>query len=878
MSNLNNILSLMYRMDKGYSKAVNLNEGGLAHTLLVEDKRINQARQRSREEIQKLYLERYNKQLTDIEIEQLLTNFENKFYHDPKMRSSSVMRLEPLFCRIAFEYGFNQQPSYREILARLNGMLSFLFKKQGEIDLAKVIPNTSLFTITYEDLEGIFGEILDQEGDMETQTIKNTEYVDKQQYDIVGPLDFETAHEIGSKSSIPGGELCYTRSEDTWSQYTNDGTNAAYAALQKGWDNFKAVHTPNFLSPYDETQTPTDESPYDKYGLSMIFVFVSPKGELTTCNTRWNHRADYPDGVEVDHALNRVQVSEIIGRRFTDVFIPNDELDVDYDEITEEMKQGDYSSAGWDIENVNDGVKYHQVYYCGKMNLFINNVPLFDKWVDYVGTGVYDGYAVFSDNGKYNYVNLQGEVLYKKPKSLWFDYAFPLYHGFAEVRIGDKYNVICANGQLLWNYPLYKWFDGISNFNLDVDKYIHVTIGGKMNLLKLDGTLLYKDGYDYISNSTEGYARIKEDNHYNFIDENGEIVWKHPFDEWFDATTSFNSGFAVVRKNKVYNVLRTDGSLVWDTLDTNDWFGHVGEFCFNRFFIVRSRTVQNLNFEYNLLSVNGHLVSNRWYHNITMLQDNETQYFYVQVDGKKNFIRSNGELIWNHENIDEWFDDVYDFENGEAVVCIDRKRNVLRFDGSLLVETEFIKDWFDIIRDCNCGYYAVSDDRGYNFLDSKGHLLLNEWYDYVHDFQSGYASVYKRKPNSDDFKINFIDTSGHILWERPTSEWFDQIGVLIEGTFVVRLGDKYNFFDVKKRNLVNNVLYDEVYHFAENCARIRKNEMYNYIRHDGTYVWNKPFNQWFSAAEKRFYDGFARVRIGLDTYYLKNDGTLYRKK
>ena len=73
MGTLNEILSLMYKMDKGYSKAVNLNEGSLAHTLIVEGTREKQARQRSRDMIRQVFSD---EQLTDEQVEEKLNKFE----------------------------------------------------------------------------------------------------------------------------------------------------------------------------------------------------------------------------------------------------------------------------------------------------------------------------------------------------------------------------------------------------------------------------------------------------------------------------------------------------------------------------------------------------------------------------------------------------------------------------------------------------------------------------------------------------------------------------------------------------------------------------------------------------------------------------------
>ena len=55
---------------------------------------------------------------------------------------------------------------------------------------------------------------------------------------------------------------------------------------------------------------------YDDYGLSMIFVWITPEGKLHECNTRWNHEAIYAPGHGVDNALNEVDIANLMGAPF----------------------------------------------------------------------------------------------------------------------------------------------------------------------------------------------------------------------------------------------------------------------------------------------------------------------------------------------------------------------------------------------------------------------------------------------------------------------------------------------------------------------------------------------------------------------------------
>ena len=56
-----------------------------------------------------------------------------------------------------------------------------------------------------------------------------------------------------------------------------------------------------------------------------------------------------------------------------------------------------------------------------------------------------DGFAVVKLNGKYNFINTEGQILFNQ----WFDDAGGFSKGFAEVNLRGKWSSIDAKGQLL---------------------------------------------------------------------------------------------------------------------------------------------------------------------------------------------------------------------------------------------------------------------------------------------------------------------------------------------------------------------------------------------------------------------------------------------
>ena len=93
--------------------------------------------------------------------------------------------------------------------------------------------------------------------------------------------------------------------------------NKLYVALMDGWQDIPAEHT-ECLFPEIFDEHP--KTPYDLYGLSMIFVWVTPDGRIASCNTRWNHQAIYTGYHSVDHPFDEVELSKVLGVNFNQVF------------------------------------------------------------------------------------------------------------------------------------------------------------------------------------------------------------------------------------------------------------------------------------------------------------------------------------------------------------------------------------------------------------------------------------------------------------------------------------------------------------------------------------------------------------------------------
>lgn len=83
-----------------------------------------------------------------------------------------------------------------------------------------------------------------------------------------------------------------------------------------------------------------------------------------------------------------------------------------------------------------------------------------------------------------------------------------------------------------------------------------VKLNGKYNFINTEGELLSKQWFDDMGHFKDGFAKAQLNDKWNFINTEGQILSK----QWFDNVTSFNDGFAEVFLNDKWGKIDTDGN------------------------------------------------------------------------------------------------------------------------------------------------------------------------------------------------------------------------------------------------------------------------------------------------------------------------------
>ena len=134
---------------------------------------------------------------------------------------------------------------------------------------------------------------------------------------------------------------------------------------------------------------------------------------------------------------------------------------------------------------------------------------------------------------------------------LKFDWMDDFYDGFAAVKLNGKWNFINKEGQFL----SHKWFNSVWSFN---EGFATVQLNGKWNFINTNGQLLSQQWFDYVGFFNEGFAEVKLNSKWNYINTEGRFLSQ----QWFDYAGIFKKGFAEVNLNGKYYFINTEGELL----------------------------------------------------------------------------------------------------------------------------------------------------------------------------------------------------------------------------------------------------------------------------------------------------------------------------
>ena len=151
--------------------------------------------------------------------------------------------------------------------------------------------------------------------------------------------------------------------------------------------------------------------------------------------------------------------------------------------------------------------------------------------------------------------------------------------------------------------------------------------------------------------------------------------------------------------------------------------------------------------------------------------------YLVELLGKYNIVTSQKAFKYQ-----KWFDAVYAFQEGFAVVKLNNKQSFINENGDLICGG---KVWFDFAKAFNNGFASVKLNGRYSFINTKGELIGggNLWFDWADRFKEGLARVEL------NHKYSFINTKGELIGDG--NAWYDHVYDFVDGVSIVRSDESW---------------------------------------------------------------------------------------
>ncbi len=404
----------------------------------------------------------------------------------------------------------------------------------------------------------------------------------------------------------------------------------------------------------------------------------------------------------------------------------------------------------------------------------------------------YEDLASVYKNGKYGFVNPEGELLI----DLKYDEVTPFKNGLARVLINNLAGLINSKGDII--------LDCLFDQLYWVDKNVFVLgKNHKFFLYNSDQLKVISNAYDYINwlgnelfeislNDSVRYESKK-----GLMNFTGNVIHEPEFIEFSKLT----NGYAVVKKNNQYAIMNALGQLL--TKFTDEKLENKA----NGFFI-KEKELYKFNGK-KLKSINGENP-----------EPFGVGYYLVSNNGLKGVVDEHGKII-----VPIKFDEISPLqENMVYIVKQNKSFGLYHKTGKML-----LKPVYQQIDDFKDGMAIVKQNGRYGFINTAGKISVPILYNKVEQFSEGMAVVC-RQP-----KYGFIDTNNQIKipFEYNWAESFKNGQAMVKKKrdifYIDATGNKIKNPVKPKESISDKDYFDRkngvIYHSAKHTAEIK--EKYN---------------------------------------------------
>ena len=374
--------------------------------------------------------------------------------------------------------------------------------------------------------------------------------------------------------------------------------------------------------------------------------------------------------------------------------------------------------------------------------------------------------AVNTDWGVGYFTDANGKLLFKKQ----FEEVDVFCDGYARVKLDGKYGYINSNGDLVVPCIYDDAYCSYVPYISDPEDGYFVSLNGKYGLVFLTGEEVVPCVYDYIFPFSCDIAVVWSEGKYGCVDMEGEIIV--PFGLYDNMRSFACDGYLGVMFNNKCGFINTLGELVIPCVFDNPA-------CLLRFS-----------------------------ENLACVKSND----------KWGFINHSGEIV-----IPCIYEDASDFSEGLAKVKLNGRLGYINAFGEVVIPCIY-----DEVMSFADGLAGAKCNDKWGFINLSGEVVIPCIYDEVMSFADGLAAV---KYNG---KWGFININ---KLDKPViSCIYDEASTFSEGLARVKLDGKYGFID-KYGNYVVPCIYDYVYYNVDNgLVLVKEGDVYKVINNSGKVI------------------------------------------
>jgi WG containing repeat len=346
--------------------------------------------------------------------------------------------------------------------------------------------------------------------------------------------------------------------------------------------------------------------------------------------------------------------------------------------------------------------------------------------------------------------------------------------------------------------------------------------------------------YDEVAPFSEGIAKVKKDNKYGFVGQNGkEVVFPK-----YDFARSFTESFAVVAKRKYPNDSIYKGNLNPLKFGFIDKTGNE---------VIPLKFDDAIPFSEGLAGV---LINGKY-----GFINNKGLNIIPYIFDENNF-KDGDDWVCNCGDFDDQSYDDYQFKNGVSWASQLKKWALIDKSGKAITPFKYVAFW-----DYSEGVYQVEDDRAdyrnFGFLDLKGKEIIPPIYSEASNFSEGVVWVKKMDKKLDSAEYQLLDRNGREILKGS----YTSTEEFISGISKVAKDDKYGGID-KSGKIIIPFIYNQLENLGNNLLHAKLDGNYFFLTSTGVNLRlskNYSFNTSFIA-------GLAEVSLEKKIGFLNTNG------